>query len=290
MSNRPNHVSVSDPSNASIEIPGIGSITLALHTKKDIWISDVIRRGELFDSHILGVLPYLVLPGTTLIDIGANIGWFTVIGSRMVGLDGQVIAIEPDPENLRLLHWSVAHNGCRNVTIFPYAAGAEARTAQLFRSEDNQGDHRLEVVSERAESIMVLVRPLDALIEQVRHDVNVVKIDTQGSECAILRGMQRLLVTCRQMRIVLEFWPFGLLRCGSSAEELVNLLGQRNSSLWLLSADGTVEQTSPEGLRELAATRFAPATQAHADLIWLASDDQQAVDAMHRLARPDSGV
>src|ERR1700723_774183 len=88
------------PPETSSRIPGIEPMTMALHESGDRWISGVIQRGEIFDSHILAVLRNFVVPGTTFIDVGANIGWFSVIGSRLVGEKGNVLAIEPEPRNL----------------------------------------------------------------------------------------------------------------------------------------------------------------------------------------------
>lgn len=270
------------PPEAVAEVPGAGALTFALHAGGDRWISDVIRRGEIFDPQILAVLRDLIVPGTTLIDVGANIGWFSVIGSRLVGEAGHVLAVEPEPRNLRLLRRNVARNRCRNVTVLPWAAGAEPRVARLFRSDDNQGDHRLEVASERADSVAVSVRPLDAVPARWAANVGAIKMDTQGSEAAVLRGMAKLLAANPLVRVVLEFWPYGLLQCGSSTRELADLLGRRNGALWLLRHDGTTEETNPDGLCEAAATTFAPATQAHADLVWLAADDREAAAAMRR--------
>jgi FkbM family methyltransferase len=270
------------PPETSSRIPGIEPMTMALHESGDRWISGVIQRGEIFDSHILAVLRSFVVPGTTFIDVGANIGWFSVIGSRLVGEKGNVLAIEPEPRNLRLLRRNVARNRCRNVLILPWAAGAEARVARLFRSEDNQGDHRMETASDRLDSVEVLVKPLDSLPSKWSKNVSVIKMDTQGSEGAVLRGMPKLLAVNPRVRVVLEFWPYGLHQCGFSTRELADLLDRRNGLLWLLQSDGTAQETSPEGLCEAAETRFTVATQAHADIVWLAADDQEAIAAMRQ--------
>ena len=109
---------------ASVVIPGIGNFDLGLHDRPDIWISEPIRRGEMFDPHILSLLREFIAPGSVFVDVGANIGWFTVIGSRLVGPAGQVIAIKPDPRNYEILKPNVALNGCGNVTLHPVAVGA----------------------------------------------------------------------------------------------------------------------------------------------------------------------
>ncbi len=106
------------PPESEVEIPNVGPITMATHRLGDPWISDVIRRGDIFEAHVLDVLRDLAAPNTALVDVGANIGWFTVIGSRLIGEGGRVYAIEPEPRNLRLLRRNVSVNRCRNVTVF----------------------------------------------------------------------------------------------------------------------------------------------------------------------------
>ncbi len=271
------------PPEESINVPGIGRLTFALHDKKDIWISDAIRGGFVMDAHILAVLSALIVPGATFVDVGANIGWFTVIGSRLVGSRGRVIAFEPDPDNVRLLRRAVARNHCGNVTVHPCAVGAESGTARLFRSSDNQGDHRLEVASDRRDSVVVAVRSLDDSLGHAAADAGVIKMDTQGSEAAALRGMRKLLTRNPRVRVVLEFWPFGLQRCGASADALAELFGQRDGALWLISGDGAAMEIRPQDLPELARTRYAPETEAHADLVWLHADDRQGVWAVEQV-------
>jgi FkbM family methyltransferase len=264
----------------NIAIPGVGSLELVLHDRPDVWISDPIRRGEIFDKHILSVLRDFIMPGSVFVDVGANIGWFTVIGSRLAGREGRVYAIEPDPRNCGILKRNIAANGCRNVTVYSVAAGRAVGTAWLYRSEDNQGDHRLSVTSDRADRIRVRVRSLDDLLSRPTRRVDVVKIDTQGSEAAALNGMGELLRANPRVRLILEFWPHGLKDCGSSAAELAAALSLRPSLLWLLRDDGSVSLVTLEDVDRLAHHQFAPATFRHADLVSVSADDEQALRAL----------
>src|SRR5271165_5329770 len=145
-------------------IPGVGSLDLLLHSLPDIWISDVIRRDEPFDAHVLSILREFIEPGSVFVDVGANIGWFTMIGSRLTGPKGHVFAIEPDPRNCDILSRNIAHNGCGNVTIYPIAAGAADGKSFLYRSADTQGDHRLSVTSDRTDRVNVQVCTLDSVL------------------------------------------------------------------------------------------------------------------------------
>ena len=178
----------------------------------------------------------------------------------------------------------MALNHCGNVTVHPCAVGAENGTARLFRSSDNQGDHRLEVASDRRDSVVVVVRSLDASLGPA--DVGVIKMDAQGSEAAALRGMRKLLARNPRVRVVLGFWPFGLHRCGALADALAELLGQQDGVLWLISGDGKAMEICPQDLPELARTQYAPESGAHADLVLLPPDDRQGVLAVEQALPP----
>lgn len=155
------------------------------------------------------------------------------------------------------------------------AAGTESKTARLYRSADNQGDHRMEVVSERTEWRDVLVHPIDALLADSDKPVDVMKIDTQGSEVAALLGMRTTLERSPDMRMVLEFWPYGLEQCGTTVEALMELLTQRPTVMWLQRLDGSMERTGPEQLLVLGRGEFAPNTQMHGDIAVISAHDTE---------------
>src|SRR5579863_394998 len=247
----------------TIVIPGVGAFGLVLHDVPDIWISDVIRRDEPVDPHILSVLRDFIEPGSVFVDVGANIGWFTVIGSRLTGPGGRVFAIEPDPRNCRILRRNLALNNCRNVSVYRVAAGAADGRAVLYRSADNQGDHRLSAASGRTDRVGVRVRMIDGILAHRSSRIDVVKIDTQGSETAVLKGMQRLVAANPRVRIILEFWPHGLEDCGSSTAELAAAIGQRPSLLWLLLADGSASPVTLNDIERLSREEYEPATVRH---------------------------
>ena len=68
-----------------IDVPGIGPVEMALHDVPDLCISDPTRQGNAYDPATQGLLQDMIRPGDTMLDIGANISWFTVVGSRLVG-------------------------------------------------------------------------------------------------------------------------------------------------------------------------------------------------------------
>jgi FkbM family methyltransferase len=269
----------------TLDVPGAGRVRLRLHRHPDQAICGPLRQGQLFEPHVLAVLSDLLNPGAACLDVGANLGWFTVIASRLVGPHGRVLALEPDPANLRLLRRNVTLNGCANVTVVAAAAGAGKGRAQLYRSNENLGDHRLATRSDRPDRVEVAVESIDDIVAGRNWSpgpIDVVKIDTQGSECAILRGMEATFAASPRLRMILEYWPHGLHQCGSSVEELVRLLARRHCLLWLLHPQGCAKPVTTGDLLELARTTYTIENEAHSDIVCLAEDDREAIERLRR--------
>jgi hypothetical protein len=110
--------------------------------------------------------------------------------------------------------------------------------------------------------------------------IDVIKIDTQGSETAALRGLEQSLAASKQARIVLEFWPFGLLQCGSSAAELVGWLSAHRYRLWRIGPDASTQPVSSDDLLALSAGELHPDGQGFTDLVAIAPDDLAGVAAI----------
>ena len=91
--------------------------------------------------------------GMRVVDVGANIGYYTTLFSRLVGTTGSVIAFEPDPTNFSLLEKNCKANGCRNVRLEQLALSDKNGVAQLHLSEVNRGDHRMSLGEDNLETI-----------------------------------------------------------------------------------------------------------------------------------------
>jgi FkbM family methyltransferase len=148
-------------------------------------------------------LERLVRPGSVFFDIGANIGFFTLLGARLVGPSGTVVAFEPHPENIERLRRNIDLNLFSNVVVVARAASdasgdraldvRHTATASLVPREntrDTQGFVRVEATS------------LDDFLE-ARPDIapDVVKIDAEGHEVEILHGMRETLRRSRPVLI-----------------------------------------------------------------------------------------
>jgi FkbM family methyltransferase len=184
----------------------------------------------------------IVKPGMTVVDIGANVGYFTILAARLAGPAGRVIAVEPDPHNFSLLTKSICTNALRNVIPLNVALGAAPGTARLFCSDANFGDHRLypESTGSGRPAIEVPVDTLDNLLAAngVRR-VEFAKMDVQGFEHTVLRGMTQTLASSPEFCLLTEFWPGGIEQAGGSPFEFYNTLVNDGLRSSVLETDGT---------------------------------------------------
>jgi FkbM family methyltransferase len=176
-----------------------------------------------YESEVTQFLQERVRSGQVVVDLGANIGYFTLLLAKLVGPRGHVVAFEPDPTTFRLLERNVRENGYTNVVLHRQAVADRCGSALLYLNPDNPGDHRLVDGADR-ESVEVDVISIDEALPELRTRISWVKMDIQGAELAALRGMRTLLGTNREMGIVMEFCPRALADFGEQPEEVFELL------------------------------------------------------------------
>jgi FkbM family methyltransferase len=158
-------------------------------------------------------------PGMTVVDVGANLGYYALLAGRAVGPTGRVLAIEPDPQNFELLAENLRANRAGNVSPVNVALGAAPGTALLHRSPDNFGDHRLFGDGTRP-TVPVPVVVFDELVDRLGF-LDLVKIDVQGYEHHVARGMTRTLARGGVGTVLAEFWPHGIARAGGDPGQFV---------------------------------------------------------------------
>jgi FkbM family methyltransferase len=154
-----------------------------------------------------------VAGGHDVIDIGAHVGYYALMAATAVRPTGKVWAIEPHPVNFALLQDNIERNNLWNVSATNAAASGHPGFASLFVAQDgNTGGHSLAAKPGQLQSIEVpLVRVDDVVPPGTR--ISVVKMDTEGSEIDVLRGMRRVLTENHPL-LFAEFFPAALTRAG----------------------------------------------------------------------------
>jgi FkbM family methyltransferase len=153
------------------------------------------------EPEVQDALAELVKPGQTVYDVGANIGFFTMLCSRLVGPQGRVYAFEPVPQNLATLKRNVALNGLTNVVVVEKALSSSTGTAEMFvspwsafHSLNVAGASKQENHGPQSGAIVVQTIALDEFVhgDGVRAP-DLVKIDVEGAELVVLDGMRETL-------------------------------------------------------------------------------------------------
>lgn len=181
----------------------------------------------------------LVKPGMTLVDVGANVGLYTVVGAHLVGPQGRVIAFEPQEDLLSILQQNIVRNLLTNVRTMPLALGAQEQAGQLFQvSSLNDGQATLQLgpgENHVGTPAAVRVRTLDGVLAELgAAKVDVMKIDVEGAELQVLRGSTQLLASSPPRFIFFEGIDDYLQRFGDTLAELLDLLNAHRYRLYWL--------------------------------------------------------
>ena len=180
------------------------------------------------------MLDRLVHPGATVVDVGANIGYNTLYAAHCVGPKGRVYAVEPAQDNLAVLYQNVFANRLANVVVLPYAAGSRAEVKRFFLRGEVSAVNSLYQDSFYApvtDTVDVQLMPLDDLVPG---KPDLVKIDVEGAELAVLAGMARLL-TEPDLRLIVEWHPLLQQSAGYAPDALPRYLLQRGFALHAVS-------------------------------------------------------
>jgi FkbM family methyltransferase len=216
--------------------PRARRLFLALYSAYKTWI----------EAGPVDRLKELVTPGSTVVDVGANVGFFTLKFASWVGERGQVIAIEPDVENFETLAAKIDAAGLeRRVRLHQAAAAAEAGYVHLRRNELHPGDHRITL---DGGGIVVPAVTVDDLVGAAgARSVSLVKVDVQGAEMLVLAGAKRTLAEMRPALFV-EVDNDALLAFGSSASALVAYVGEAGYQMHELASDGPPRKLAQDRL------------------------------------------
>jgi FkbM family methyltransferase len=163
------------------------------------------------------VFRQLLQPGMGVVDVGAHVGYFSLLAAVLVGEAGRVYAFEPEPDNYALLVKNVEVNGYKNVTCLQRAVSQDTGSAQLFLRKYSL-EHSLsppEAGNARAEGMAVKTTSLDEYFAGCGWpSIHLVKMDIEGWEWPALEGMTELLRRSERLKLVLEFTPSLIRQAG----------------------------------------------------------------------------
>ena len=189
----------------------------------DSSVSRDIKATGFYEQFETGIIMQWVKRGYTAVDVGAHIGYYTLILSRLVEDIGKVFAFEPSVENYELLQKNVDLNKCSNVFIEQMVVSDKTGKTCLYLNGENKADNRISKI-EKSLSIDVNCVRLDDYFRRYDSKIGFIKLDIQGAELKALQGMGCLLEKNEDVKLLIEFWPYGLRQCDSDPKELLDLL------------------------------------------------------------------
>lgn len=198
------------------------------------WYKVLVEAGEIKS------LQTYIKPGEVVIDIGANVGFFTKRFAKWVNNDGFVIAVEPETANFRQLLKNLDKAGTDDlVRTFKGVAAEEAGSLKLAINPIHPGDHKI-----GQKGIEVEAFTIDNLVEKESAPrVCLIKIDVQGAEERVLKGALETIKRDRPALFV-EMDDVAMRKMGSSAEGVINLLSDYGYDIQRLRKNSKTDQIS----------------------------------------------
>ncbi|HEV2689792.1 MAG TPA: FkbM family methyltransferase [Bryobacteraceae bacterium] len=216
---------------------------------------------------LLRRLPEL-LHGGNVLDIGANIGYTPLLFSRGIDPRFKVYAFEPDEFNFRLLERAAASRKAQDrIRALRFAVGDTDGSAELWINPRHHGDHRILTRSfgeSRAggATVRVPLVTVDTFVrnQQAPFPVRFIKVDVQGYELAVCRGMERTLAENPRMILAMEYMPRAMRELGFEPRELLQWIGEKGYCVYILANGGMLQveaadQVTTDGYVDLLLTR-----------------------------------
>lgn len=255
-------------------------------------VREVLGRKMVIDSTDRGIARHLLLAGihekdatarygeeirslrkevedVTVIEVGANIGYYTLLEADLLGSSGQIFAIEPSPDNVSILKQNVEKNGfSESVDVTRGAISAETGTRELYLSEKSNCHTMEHGRGDTGSTISVRTWTLDDFLEEREiepTDINVVRMDVEGHEGKILRGMEGLLSNSETLLLFIEFHKE--LVENREFDDLTELLTERGFRMIYACNDSIIGGAYNE-IRSVEELRESLRTHDNAEVFW----------------------
>ena len=199
--------------------------------------------GDSLDLSINGVYGELdtkiireeIHEGDIVIDVGANIGYYTLIFAQLVGSSGKVFAFEPEPKNFEILKKNIKINNYQNIVAEQKIVSDKSGIVKLFIAEHGIVGHRINQQKSSQKFIEVESIILDNYIKKLNLDskINFIKIDVEGSEPKVLEGAKEIMQKSNQLKIFTEFNREFVKKYGIEPKEMIDLLYRNGFKIYL---------------------------------------------------------
>lgn len=188
----------------------------------DSTFCSLLMRGS-WEDYETELFKKAVKQGDVVVDVGSHWGYYTLLAAKLIGKKGKVFAFEPNPSNYALLVRNIEVNGYDNVIPVRKAVSDKCGFTNFFLCEDTAGG-TIYNYGNNKKSIAVETVTLDEFFKDKNTPIDIIKIDAEGAERAILLGMDRVIKQNENLKLFIEFWPFEFGGSPLSPREFLNKL------------------------------------------------------------------
>jgi len=228
----------------------------------------IYAANRIHEQHTTWMIERELLRGDQVyLDLGANIGYFSLLASRIVGPKGKVFSFEPEPRNFSCLVKNKELNGYTQMNPFQKAASDKDGKTTLYICPYDTGHHTIrqsegitsyetnaKFDKDRITAVDVPTISIDAFLkEQNIAEVDLIKIDVEGAEFLAINGMKETLKGCKNTKIIMEFFPLLIEKMGNSPERLLaQLTAELGFEMFEISDDYDSEKSTENFLKKIS--------------------------------------
>ena len=202
----------------------------------------------LYEQEETTLLKKLLKKDMNVINIGANIGYFTLLAARQVGPQGKVFAFEPFPKTVELLQKNIDANGYSNVEVIPMAVSSKSGIAKLALKSDTAHNFLTENTSE-FQTIDVPITTIDEYTKN--HKTDFIIMDAEGYEPLILDGMAETLAKNPHIQIITEYNPYTLEIAGNTGENFIKKIENMGFIISIVGSESMSQNIIKEQLLKI---------------------------------------
>jgi FkbM family methyltransferase len=196
---------------------------------RDALLAPSLLLHGLWEPEVTDWLTSTLKPGDVFVDIGANVGYFSLLAAKLVGTQGGVVAVEAHPRMAELLRRNIIANRVGAVSWHRAAwSHPELLTFHMrvnFAANSSTGSldpASLADLGDSEELTEVQGVPVDDLLDQM-HRVDVIKIDVEGAETRVMRGLTRTIATNPEVTVMFEWSPGQMKMLDDDPQELIDV-------------------------------------------------------------------
>ena len=205
----------------------------------DKWDSLDLSINQIYNKFETEIVKNQIKESDIVIDIGAHIGYFSLIFAKLVGNNGKVFSFEPEPENYKILKKNIEINNYQNVILEQKGVSDINNSVKLYSGSTSSGSSRiykpeqnLSKFNKNTIDIQTII--LDEYFSKLglTNKINFIKMDIEGAEILALKGMQKILRESENLKIFTEFNREFLEDAGTNPNELFELLENEGFSIY----------------------------------------------------------